>query len=273
MKNIVLALLLALETLQVSAQIVYESSFISTANMSHEDFGITCLDSFTCVYHYINYEDEMIVLYNLDHSIFQIIDIPVYYVSNPANYRITYISKSLFDCDPTNIEYLLNFNNYSNTNPVSYVKVFRTDGSCIFNANDANIAISFGGASILNPGIFKTPEGTKMILKKNQISWDTYSLCGNLPLFIENSNDILLSKAAFPNPTTNQITLPYELPKEVNKGFIKVYNLNGQLISSFEVDKNFTNLIFNATDLANGQYYYEVSSIQGVHTSQKFMKQ
>jgi hypothetical protein len=156
---------------------------------------------------------------------------------------------------------------------VSYVKVFRSDGSLIFNADDANIQISFGGTTLVNPGIFKTPSGTKMILKKNQIGWDTYSLCGNSPLFVENSSEILLSKSAFPNPASNQIYLPYELPAGVNKGFLKVYNLGGQQIHTFEIDKNFSNVIFNTSDLASGQYFYEVSSALGVHSSSKFIKQ
>jgi hypothetical protein len=179
----------------------------------------------------------------------------------------------LFDCDASNIEYLLNFNNNSTVNPVRYVKIFRQDESVLFYADSANIQITFGAPTIVNPGIFKTPDGTQMILRKNNVSWDTYSLCGNLPLLVQNTNEILSSKAAFPNPTNNQINLPYTLPKGVNMGTIKIYNMAGQLLNAFEIDNHFSNLIFNTADLAAGQYFYEVSSAQGIHASQKFMKQ
>jgi hypothetical protein len=273
MKQYIIIFIFFLFSKSIFSQILLETSHISTGNMTHEDFGITYLDSTTCVYYYVDYENEMIVLYHLDHSIMQIINIPVYYTANPTNYRIFYISKSLFDCDASNIEYLLNFNNSSAINPVRYVKILRQDESVMFYADSANIQISLGASTIITPGIFKTPDGTKMILKKNNVSWDTYSLCGNLPLFVQHTNEILTSKAAFPNPANNQIYLPYELPKGVNNGTIKIYNITGQLLNAFEIDKNFSNLIFNVSDLSAGQYFYEVSSAQGIHASQKFVKQ
>jgi hypothetical protein len=96
MKPYIIIFTLCLFSKSLFAQILLETSHISSGNMTHEDFGITYLDSTTCVYYYVDYENEMIVLYHLDHSIMQIINIPVYYTTNPTNYRIYYFWDHLY---------------------------------------------------------------------------------------------------------------------------------------------------------------------------------
>ena len=103
------------------------------------------------------------------------------------NYVVMYISRRLFDCDSSNIEYM-----YSAPFVLSStLKILRTNGNVLF-TKDSTIALysigCLGGSNDMRP-IRKTSAGTKMFLGKyvpsnpnNNIQNQVYSLCGTLPI-------------------------------------------------------------------------------------------
>lgn len=270
MKKTTIVFLLMLTVSYAQAQITFEHHYPNATFTNKKDFGIVKLDSLMHKYYYIDYPISLITLYNLDHSIYKTITIPVSYNTTLSNFIIYYISTSLFDCDDSNLEYLLGYNNNSITD-TSYVRVYREDGNLLFSADSAGLATSVGGATLIKPGIYPTEQGTKMILNKRDKSWNIYSLCGTLPSMISevNFND---TKNPFPNPTSNSITIPYVLPEGVTYANLKIFDMEGKEIRSFKVDGNFNNIILNTSEFVSGNYVYYLVTEKGISGTKKFIK-
>lgn len=105
-----------------------------------------------------SYNDKF-SLYNLDHTPFMLnIQTPISLL--PSGFSVGYVTSSLFDCDSTNIEYVL-----TSTVPTEPFYVYRTDGTLLFQ-KDSVVAFwcfgCFGGISA-HP-IFNTPAGAKLLL-------------------------------------------------------------------------------------------------------------
>lgn len=64
----------------------------------------------------------------------------------------------------------------------------------------------------------------------------------------------------FPNPTTNEVTIRYALPLGVNNGVIVFYNLQGNEIKRFTIDRTFTTLLISTEDIASGMYYCQLQT-------------
>ncbi len=270
MKKTTIVFLFMLTVFCAQAQITFEHNYPNTTFTNKKDFGIVKLDSLMHKYYYIDYPISLITLYNLDHSIYKTITIPVSYNTTLSNFAIYYISKSLFDCDESNLEYLLGYNNNS-IYDTSYVRVYREDGSLLFSVDSAGLATSVGGATLIKPGIYPTEQGTKMILNKRDKSWNIYSLCGNFPSMVSevNLND---TKNPFPNPTSNLITIPYDLPEGVTYANLKIFDMEGKEIRSFKVDGNFSNIILNTSEFVSGNYVYYLVTEKGISGTKKFIK-
>src|SRR5207247_11291030 len=97
-------------------------------------------------------------------------------------FQVLYVTRSLFDCDTSNIEYV-----YANT--VGGTKPFyimRTDGTQLFQLDSAIGYFCLGyclGLSDIIKLIRNTSAGAKLFLNNVQGNQDVhiYSLCGTLP--------------------------------------------------------------------------------------------
>ena len=266
-----LSILFALIQTMAFGQITLENTYPNAASNTQKDFGVTKLDSSTYMYYYVDYSNSMFTLYNLNHSVYQTVTIPVTYTNNI--YNIQHITKSLFDCDPSNIEYALMYHDNSNFPlSINYVKIYRTNGAQIFNADSSKAVNCVGCASLYNNFIVNTPNGTKMILRHENGSVKVFGLCGILPTLITKLNTEELLSNPFPNPTNNLITIPYSLPNNEKSGTIKIYDINGKEIKSFIVDSNFTNITLTTSELVSGTYYYNLTTSKGYSDTKKIIK-
>ncbi|HXB12438.1 MAG TPA: T9SS type A sorting domain-containing protein [Bacteroidia bacterium] len=66
--------------------------------------------------------------------------------------------------------------------------------------------------------------------------------------------------SASPNPTDNLTNIPFQLSGGVHQGFIVIYNIQGQEMKCFAVDKTFTSLLISTSDIPAGTYYYQLQT-------------
>ena len=71
----------------------------------------------------------------------------------------------------------------------------------------------------------------------------------------------------YPNPTQNTITLPYTLHSNETTQ-LKVFNINGQLMETFNIGSDFDRILLNVNDYPKGTYIYTYNGV-----SKKFVVQ
>jgi len=190
--------------------------------------------------------------------------IPITFVSGSSQYTIAYVTKSLFDCDTSNIEYALSF--LGNGFPTSYPKrfyVYRTNGTQLENIDSCcfmNFSSGQQFGPLYNAPIVNTPVGTKLILRCLDGSTRVYNVCGNLPGNVDDIYKEYILGDPYPNPTDNSTTIPYTLPDGESTGELVFYDVTGKEIKRFKVDKTFTQILISSADLAPGTYYYHLQT-------------
>src|ERR1700689_545520 len=102
-------------------------------------------------------------------------------------------------------------------------------------------------------GFTSTAEGTKMILKSQNSEVEIYSLPGKLPTCsttalsgvnpsIAYSNPSLPT-SAYPNPSSGQVRIAYELPSGVSSGDLILTTGDGREIKRYRVTSAFSDLL------------------------------
>jgi len=274
MKKLLTSALLSCFVFCAEAQVTLENIYPNTISVP-KFLMFAQLDSSTYKYILFDQQNSQFTIYNLNHSIYLNVLIPITFVSGISQYQIAYVTKSLFDCDTSNIEYALSF--LGNGFPTSYPKrfyVYRTNGTQLENIDSVcfmNFSTGQQFGPLYNAPIVNTPIGTKLILRCVDGSTRVYSVCGNLPCaecvfgngpLLNNGDDVSINKLPnpFPNPTDNSTTIPYTLPEGENTGELVFYDAAGKEIKRFKVDKTFTQIIISSADLAPGTYYYHLQT-------------
>jgi len=272
MKKIVYLIILLCTIYDSNAQITYEASYSSQPLILY--FNHMSPKWMT------RPTQNQVNLYNLDHSLYASINIP----AQPAYFGIAYITEDLFDTDSTNLEYLISSVMNAST---FFVKIYRQNGTLLFQRDSATVTFS---AILANndyrSNIVPTDSGTKMFLGIYTPYYnhsEVYSLPGVLPcpmvcgnISSEGSFPVQIEEAVqknfnnpYPNPTSSQIRIPYQLPQGEPKGEIVFYDLAGVEVKRYKVDNAFTELILTTSDLAAGSYYYQ---LQTAHTKSEGKK-
>jgi len=265
-------------TLQAAnAQITLEQTYPNAYSYSSDiDFGITFFDDTTTKYYLIYYPNETITLYNMNHSLFLSMTIPVTY--NSGNYRIYFITNSLFDCDTSNIEYLVSYRFYNGVSYVYFVSIYRNNGTQLFNLNNAIIDQCYECNGKDSHGITNTPNGTKMLLGDYPTGGNeyVYSLCGTLPSgftsLMNNSYNAFELSGNYPNPANDFTIVNYSLPEGERTGEIIFFDLQGNEVKRFTVDCMFDHLRISTYDLPSGTYIYALQTSKEISGSRKMIK-
>ena len=246
----ILIFLVALAT-GLKSQITYEHTYtgVSAAYINLPVAGYK--------YYVMDVPNSQCKLYNNDHTLWKTINLSI-----PANYYlcdIQFVSENLFNTD-NSIEML-------------YV-------SCIYNTSqayytyDTRIASESGTLLLSVPGggysyIYPAQTGSKLLVWEydfsvfpEKVNTKVFSIPGQAATSINDSpaGNRFSLRNAFPNPTSNTVTIPYNLPVNVNKAELKVYNVSGILVKSFIVDRTFDNIVIQTNDLADGMYLYRIES-------------
>lgn len=194
-------------------------------------------------------------LYNMDGSLFKTIPVPA--DSNEWISRIEWISRTLFDNDPSNIEFLVCYATDSSSYTKNRTKVIREDGTIMLDELHADIDGYFWGNWV--PIIYTTESGTKLKLDYAWAGWGYYyqskvfNLPGNVPsgdANIQQSTDRALS--IFPNPNDGSFYIKF-FGKAGETNTIDLYNGNGKHIDTFKSDNNLIHV--NKYGLPDGMYF------------------
>lgn len=223
-------------------------------------------------------------LYNIDFSPFLLnisVPHPLHSFAGPYEYfyHIMYISRTLFDCDSTNIEYLFS----SQDDPFHPLWVMRTDGTVLFLADSSRAPYCLGcpgGTSLLRP-ILETELGTKLVIMKDyqtttgarNISF--YSLCGSLPNGIQEFDFTGQGQQnfvkVFPNPNAGELSFDVSVPDNLNNYELRIVDNNLRELRSQKIKNNQSIYHLNVNDFATGTYYYSLSSNKTILQSGKFI--
>ncbi len=264
MKIIKLLLTLTLSlSFQISWGQITLDNIVSNTYILSGTFYPVELDNNETKYVFVDTTTNKFSLYNMNFT-------P--YLSNIAlpgtynyNYMVMYVSRRLFDCDSTNIEYVYS----APFTPASTFKIFRTNGTLIFSLDSAVGLYSIGalgGSNDIRP-IRKTSAGTKMFLGKWNPAWTgsnlktyVYSLCGQLPEgYTELFNPLISSAKVYPNPTSTQLTFEISLPSNIKKYDLTIYDTSGKEIKK-EQSVTTTKHDLDVSNFNNGVYFYSLTN-------------
>lgn len=236
-----------------SAQVTLENSYTGNHRMyldKIEDDG----------YKYVGINDatKKVLIYNIDHSLWKTIDANI-----PVNATIIYtlpfyVSKKLFNSD-NKIELLVTYNDGTN-----YIaKIVNEDGIVLNTFTD-----------IFAHNIKNTDNGWKLLLHHILVpqQTDVYSLPGEY-VGLHKINEGKLESDFYPNPLNESAIINYQLQSGVKSGVVNVYNNNGALMRMYNIDTPKGHVVFQRGDLPSGVYYYNITTINGVGATDKFIIQ
>jgi hypothetical protein len=270
MKKLLLLLAICAIGSIAKSQITLEHTYPNLANLPSTTINryTAIIDLGDSVYNYLHVDRKNLrfTLYNMNHSLNISDTFPV----KTGQITLGYFSRSLFDCDTSNVEFMLY--NIINGNPqtwYSYVSIYRTDGTRLFFFDSALVAAG-GNIDRDRTPIYRTPYGTKLLIEAMNGDLKIYSLCGKLPTSYAIAKEPTGNNlsAPYPNPSMSYTRIDYTLPENVKFGEIVFYDIRGAEVKRFKVDHNFSNLELNTNDLKAGNYYYTLQ-ISGKATDGK----
>jgi hypothetical protein len=233
-------------------------------------------------YKYAINDSSTLTLYNLNHTVFQTIAIP------PIGYTLVcynclfiyYISEALFDTNPSNIEYLLYFDD-NQSPPVFHIRIYDQSGNTLFSKDSVSGGVDANYISYQD-FISYTSSGVKMILNNQYTGGNTvYSLPGTLPCndctggqvtaLKTNSNTPNVGISNYPNPASNQTTVQYTLPQGITTAELVFYSIQGVEVKRFQVTNAFNDVLISTADLEAGTYYYQIQAANGYSAGKKMI--
>lgn len=242
------------------AQITLEHTY--TYNSSAPLMNLTILNSKEYWWAF-DVPARTIYIHNLDHSLYKAIQVKNFNPPNVVNNyeAVFYLSADLFDCDNTNIEYMLR-------HPILGDKIMREDSTILWKQEAPN----FPPLKIVN-----TKAGTKMVVNPDGESCDVYSLCGKLTgdesEIKKLNNSAGSSLGAFPNPSSSVTHITYKLPENTETADLIFYNLEGKEMKKMVVSKHFEDVLISTENLPAGTYLYTLGVKNQVLETKKIIVQ
>ena len=178
------------------------------------------------------------------------------------HYEAYYITRDLFDCDTSNIEFVF----AAPTSAVTPFRILRTDGTELFRLDSAIAFFCAGdcgnGGSDYIPPIINTSAGAKLTLSKfnsgNEVDY-VYSLCGRLPeVFIDFNNISSSYVTLYPNPSAGLLKFEINVPDNLNEYELAILDCNGKEIKRV-MGKDLGRIVnLDAENFINGAYFYSL---------------
>ncbi len=237
----ILTFLCLVASLNNDAQITFENNYPTGSPVSNY---LRLVKLSASGYKYVINDTSSITLYNLNHTVFKNIIMPPRPggVLNTSSLHVFYISEELFNTNPSNIEYFLA---YTDKSFIIRSKIYDDAGNLLFSKDSIqyNLGASYYGNQEF---ISYTTAGVKMIIGRQ---FGGAALVYSLPGFLschDCTNGVITSMQTpngtipngkisnYPNPSTNQTTIEYELPKGSTNADIVFYNTTGQEVKRFK---------------------------------------
>jgi len=272
MKKLLFAFIVVTVVTKVQSQITFEHNYstpVYLVHFSHIGYKYYTLTTTLPWSGTIN-------IYNLDHSLYQSINLPSSIPHTMStqyqSLHVVYLSDSLFNTNISDIEfYVWWMDTISNQ---YHTRIYDNSGNILFSKD-----------SVLC-GVFYTPAGYKLICRdytynNAQNVYPVYSLPGELPcdecvnhlitLVGPNQTNSQHYVNIYPNPSNDFTTIDFKLPDGFSQGQIVISNLQGIEIRHFNVDNTFTNLILSNSDIPAGVYFYQLQVNNNVISTKKMV--
>ncbi len=271
MKKIILFTAILVSTVCTKAQITYEQSY-PVVSPRYGWFFVTDIGDNNYKYVLHDYYTDIVSLYNLDHTLYLNIQIPIS-SDTGIRYSIGYITNRLFDCDSSNLEYAL-----LPENSIYPFKVYRTDGAELFSKDSVYAWWCYGcqeASTEIRP-VVNTPEGAKLYL---QDTWSNpnrvlvYGLCGTLPNSISERNAQKFFVKVYPNPATHKINFRIAPPDSQSGYELQIFNSNFQFLKACAVTEDNTQIDLDDQSFSSGIYFYALKREQKIFQTGKFVIQ
>jgi hypothetical protein len=187
-------------------------------------------------------------LYNIDGTFYKTILLPPKPDTTAFFLGIGYITESLFDNDPSTIEYLVayTYDSISSWTSNYLIKVIRDDGTILMD--------ELHGANYI---IYSTEEGTKLRIgyyyaNGQGIQIKVFNLPGEIPTAVQDKQiETNNTFSIFPNPNNGTFFINFQ-SQDANHHLIDLYTNNGKLIETFKSSSDLTKI--STTGLSNGLY-------------------
>jgi hypothetical protein len=258
-------------------QVTYEHTYLLTPN---QEWFLTNLGDNEYKYVMYSYDSSKFSLYNLDHTPFlSDVQIPFQVVDSAAHvwYRLGYITRTLFDCDSTNIEYAIMLDLPNKTHHPNFA-VYRTDGTLIFSKDTVGTIFSVGmgsGSYELHP-IMMTPEGAKLYL----FNYDSigfyernfvYSLCGTLPEMLTEVNQSGSFVKVYPNPSSGRVEFEILSPSHEQECELMIFDSNFRTVKREVITGTNNQINLDNKSISSGTYFYSLQNRNKVFQNGKFV--
>ena len=269
MKKVLFAVLVMILATTFSEK-VNAQTFEHSYNIYHADFYVTDLGNND--YKYVVIDSSGFRLFNLNHTLYLTVVPPIPIWQPSSGYNVSYISKTLFDCDSSNIEYVITANSGCN------YYIYRTDGTLIFERDSVTGGYCYGcfdGSIVIQP-IANTPAGAKLFLHdaravSNTDSQYVYALCGTLPETIGNEVNNNKYVQIFPNPTNGEINFKINLPNNWEKFKLTIYDGAFQQIDEADINGGSYQLDTKQKHLSTGTYLFDLRTEKKIIQTGKFI--
>ncbi len=261
MKKLIPIFVLILFYFQSNAQITLEHSFPYSATLTN-------VGNSGYKYYAMDVVNNQCLIYNTDFTVWKTVNLQI--PTGLYLYDVNFISDHLFDTD-AGVELSYTYYSYDTLALyyTYYTRIINEDGTVLLDL----------------PGCYYSEIHTigNNIYKYFAYIWDfsvypstldtrVYSLPGVPSEVTQNSLNPGLAGAAFPNPAANSISIPYALPKIIQRAELKFCNAEGQEIRSYPINGNQGQLRIQTEGLKNGIYFYSISGDNGFKTlSQKII--
>ena len=255
-----LLLLLLLPFGLINAQISFEASY------NHSGAFIQLAGS-GYKFYLMDVGNEQCRIYNTDHSIWKTVNLNI--PDNHYLYDIRYVSENLFTNDNT-LALCYIYYNYDEVNQYyTYTaKVITEGGSELLSIPGAQYVYV---NSLGNEGTRLTAYTYDYSVYPSTVQTVIYDLPGQLVSNDANGAGIAESPLPYPNPATDHIIIPYEIPGGADRGKMVLNDAAGKTIRTFEVDHNFKTLHIDARQFPKGIYFYHLESGNFVSDAQKII--
>lgn len=64
----------------------------------------------------------------------------------------------------------------------------------------------------------------------------------------------------YPNPAGNYIRLAYTLPTNIKKAIVSIYDVEGKIVKTYNIDNNYKELLIDSHEFSNGAYLCQICS-------------
>jgi hypothetical protein len=262
---------------KTNAQITLDT-IVHPWNLIGYDFYPVQISNTETKYYFQDTLNNTFNLYNMDFTPFMTnIAVPEPFDPFVYNYEVIYLSRSLFDCDTSTIEYAYTAIGSGSSGAYKSFYIMRTDGTQLFRLDSAVAPYCFGclnGSQETRP-IINTSAGAKLFLyyPSNTNNLNIYSLCGVLPEADNIFDFAQLNQSLvkiFPNPASNSLTFQINLPDNMNEYELIIIDNNAKEVRKEKINSSSNKYVIDVSTFSSGNYFYSIRTNEKVYKSGKF---